>query len=148
MARNCSTRSARATLRWRHPSRTAFSCCCITAAYARGIVFSVLMKIRNEYLWDFCKNSFEDHYCKFFQLERLMQGQSLDLHNFSDLNLEAHMYEPQWFLTPFTVEFPLRMVFHITDLLLCEGLNIIFHAALALLKTSKGDFLQAEFEGT
>ncbi|OWK07904.1 hypothetical protein Celaphus_00008437, partial [Cervus elaphus hippelaphus] len=34
---------------------------------------------------------FEDHYCKFFQLERLMQGQSLDLHNFSDLNLEAHI---------------------------------------------------------
>ena len=29
-----------------------------------------------------------------------------------------------------------------------EGLNIIFHAALALLKTSKGDFLQAKFEGT
>ena len=36
---------------------------------------------------------------------------------------------------PFTVKFPLCMVFSIIDLLLCEGLNIIFHVALALLKT-------------
>ena len=68
--------------------------------------------------------------------QRDCQGQSLDLHNhFSDLNLEAHMYEPQWFLTPFTVKFSLCLVFPIIDLLLCEGLNIIFHVALALLKT-------------
>ena len=33
-------------------------------------------------------------------------------------------------------------------LTLCEGLNITFHVALALLKTSKEDLLQADFEGT
>ena len=74
MARNCSTRSARPTLWWRHSSRTVFSCCCITAAYARGTVFCVLVKIRNDYLWDFYKNSFEDHHCKFCQLERLSRA--------------------------------------------------------------------------
>uniref|UniRef100_A0A8C7NZN1 Rab-GAP TBC domain-containing protein n=1 Tax=Oncorhynchus mykiss TaxID=8022 RepID=A0A8C7NZN1_ONCMY len=67
--------------------------------------------------------------------------------HFQDLNLEAHMYASQWFLTLFTAKFPLCMVFHITDLLLCEGLNVIFNVALALLKTSKEDLLQTDFEG-
>lgn len=43
--------------------------------------------------------------------------------HFQDLNLEAHMYASQWFLTLFTAKFPLCMVFHITDLLLCEVIN-------------------------
>lgn len=30
------------------------------------------------------------------------------------------MYASQWFLTLFTAKFPLYMVFHIIDLLLCE----------------------------
>nr|XP_020757939.1 rab GTPase-activating protein 1-like isoform X1 [Odocoileus virginianus texanus] len=111
--------------------------------------FCVLVKIMYDYgLRDLYKNNFEDLHCKFYQLERLMQEQLPDLHNhFSDLNLEAHMYASQWFLTLFTAKFPLCMVFHIIDLLLCEGLNIIFHVALALLKTSKEDLLQADFEG-
>uniref|UniRef100_A0A3B3BDS4 RAB GTPase activating protein 1 like n=1 Tax=Oryzias melastigma TaxID=30732 RepID=A0A3B3BDS4_ORYME len=111
--------------------------------------FSVLVKIMYEYgLRSLYKNNFEDLHCKFFQLERLMQEQLPDLWaHFQALNLEAHMYASQWFLTLFTAKFPLCMVFHITDLLLCEGLNIIFNVALALLKTSKEDLLQADFEG-
>ncbi|TRY82896.1 hypothetical protein DNTS_001532 [Danionella cerebrum] len=84
------------------------------------------------------KNNFEDLHCKFYQLERLLQEQLPDLWNhFQGLNLEAHMYASQWFLTLFTAKFPLCMVFHITDLLLSEGLNIIFNVALALLKAPK-----------
>ncbi|XP_061594806.1 rab GTPase-activating protein 1-like [Cololabis saira] len=111
--------------------------------------FCVLVKIMYEYgLRALYKNNFEDLHCKFYQLERLMQEQIPDLWgHFQDLNLEAHMYASQWFLTLFTAKFPLCMVFHITDLLLCEGLNIIFNVALALLKTSKEDLLQADFEG-
>ncbi|KAM7409670.1 hypothetical protein PAMA_001252 [Pampus argenteus] len=111
--------------------------------------FSVLVKIMFEYgLRALYKNNFEDLHCKFYQLERLMQEQLPDLwSHFQVLNLEAHMYASQWFLTLFTAKFPLCMVFHITDLLLCEGLNIIFNVALALLKTSKEDLLQADFEG-
>ncbi|KAM5239087.1 rab GTPase-activating protein 1-like isoform 2-T2 [Ctenodactylus gundi] len=111
--------------------------------------FCVLVKIMYDYgLRDLYKNNFEDLHCKFYQLERLMQEQLPDLYShFGDLNLEAHMYASQWFLTLFTAKFPLCMVFHIIDLLLCEGLNIIFHVALALLKTSKEDLLQADFEG-
>uniref|UniRef100_A0A8C2IPE7 RAB GTPase activating protein 1-like n=1 Tax=Cyprinus carpio TaxID=7962 RepID=A0A8C2IPE7_CYPCA len=111
--------------------------------------FCVLVKIMYKYgLRDLYKNNFEDLHCKFYQLERLLQEQLPDLwSHFQDLNLEAHMYASQWFLTLFTAKFPLCMVFHITDLLLCEGLNIIFNVALALLKTSKEDLLQADFEG-
>ncbi|XP_006733127.1 rab GTPase-activating protein 1-like isoform X1 [Leptonychotes weddellii] len=111
--------------------------------------FCVLVKIMYDYgLRDLYKNNFEDLHCKFYQLERLIQEQLPDLHHhFCVLNLEVHMYASQWFLTLFTAKFPLCMVFHIIDLLLCEGLNIIFHVALALLKTSKEDLLQADFEG-
>ncbi|KAL6108187.1 rabgap1l [Pungitius sinensis] len=111
--------------------------------------FCVLVKIMYYYrLRDLYKNNFEDLHCKFYQLERLMQDQLPDLwSHFQELNLEAHMYASQWFLTLFTAKFPLCMVFHITDLLLCEGLSIIFNVALALLKTSKEDLLQADFEG-
>ncbi|XP_056131862.1 rab GTPase-activating protein 1-like isoform X2 [Lampris incognitus] len=111
--------------------------------------FCVLVKIMYDYgLRDLYKNNFENLHCKFYQLERLLQEQLPDLWaHFQDLNLEAHMYASQWFLTLFTAKFPLCMVFHITDLLLCEGLNIIFNVSLALLKTSKEDLLQADFEG-
>ncbi|XP_061860302.1 rab GTPase-activating protein 1-like isoform X2 [Colius striatus] len=111
--------------------------------------FCVFVKIMYDYgLRDLYRNNFEDLHCKFFQLEKLIQEQLPDLYShFSDLNLEAHMYASQWFLTLFTAKFPLCMVFHIIDLLLCEGMNIIFHVALALLKTSKEDLLQADFEG-
>ncbi|XP_051977501.1 rab GTPase-activating protein 1-like isoform X2 [Xyrauchen texanus] len=111
--------------------------------------FCVLVKIMYNYgLRELYRNNFEDLHCKFYQLERLLQEQLPDLwSHFQDLNLEAHMYAAQWFLTLFTAKFPLCMVFHITDLLLCEGLNIIFSVALALLKTSKEDLLQADFVG-
>ncbi|KAJ3599499.1 hypothetical protein NHX12_033459 [Muraenolepis orangiensis] len=100
--------------------------------------FCVLVKIMYEYgLRSLYKNNFEDLHCKFYKLEKLMQEQLPDLWaHFQKLSLEAHMYASQWFLTLFTAKFPLCMVFHITDLLLSEGLNIIFNVALALLKPS------------
>nr|XP_028588161.1 rab GTPase-activating protein 1-like isoform X3 [Podarcis muralis] len=111
--------------------------------------FCVLVRIMYDYgLRDLYKNNLEDLRSKFYQLEKLIQEQIPDLYNhFLKQNLEAHMYASQWFLTLFTAKFPLCMVFHIIDLLLCEGLNVIFNVALALLKTSKEDLLQADFEG-
>ncbi|KAF5887700.1 rab GTPase-activating protein 1 isoform X1, partial [Clarias magur] len=111
--------------------------------------FSVLVKIMFDYgLRELFKQNFEDLHCKFFQLERLMQEYIPDLYtHFLSIGLEAHMYASQWFLTLFTAKFPLYMVFHIIDLLLCEGISVIFNVALALLKTSKDDLLQADFEG-
>ena len=56
------------------------------------------------------------------------------LAHFQDLGLEAHMYASQWFLTLFTAKFPLFLVFHILDLFLSEGKDVIFNVSLALLK--------------
>lgn len=111
--------------------------------------FSVLVKIMFDYgLRELFKQNFEDLHCKFYQLERLMQEYIPDLYtHFLNISLEAHMYASQWFLTLFTAKFPLYMVFHIIDLLLCEGISVIFNAALALLKTSKDDLLLTDFEG-
>ncbi|XP_064873716.1 rab GTPase-activating protein 1 isoform X3 [Oncorhynchus nerka] len=111
--------------------------------------FSVLVKIMFDYgLRELFKQNFEDLHCKFFQLERLMQEYIPDLYNhFLNVGLEAHMYASQWFLTLFTAKFPLYMVFHIIDLLLCEGISVIFNVALALLKTSREDLLATDFEG-
>ncbi|XP_026633226.1 rab GTPase-activating protein 1 isoform X2 [Microtus ochrogaster] len=111
--------------------------------------FSVLVKIMFDYgLRELFKQNFEDLHCKFYQLERLMQECIPDLYNhFLDISLEAHMYASQWFLTLFTAKFPLYMVFHIMDLLLCEGISVIFNVALGLLKTSKDDLLLTDFEG-
>uniref|UniRef100_A0A670YM03 Rab GTPase-activating protein 1 n=1 Tax=Pseudonaja textilis TaxID=8673 RepID=A0A670YM03_PSETE len=78
----------------------------------------------------------------------LFQEYSPDLYShFLDINLEAHMYASQWFLTLFTAKFPLYMVFHIIDLLLCEGISVIFNVALGLLKTTREDLLLTDFEG-
>ncbi|CAJ0939995.1 unnamed protein product [Ranitomeya imitator] len=137
--------------------------------------FSVLVKIMFDYgLRELFKQNFEDLHCKFYQLERLMQASRPGLHgrcckqgplgttrtamdwkeyiadlytHFLEISLEAHMYASQWFLTLFTAKFPLYMVFHIIDLLLCEGISVIFNVALGLLKTSKDDLLLTDFEG-
>ncbi|XP_013410122.1 rab GTPase-activating protein 1-like isoform X2 [Lingula anatina] len=111
--------------------------------------FAVLVKIMFDYgLRDLFKNSFDDLHLKFYQLERLMQDQLSDLYeHFMELRLEAHMYASQWFLTLFTAKFPLFMVFHIMDVFLSEGMNTIFHVALALLKSNRKELLALDFEG-
>uniref|UniRef100_A0A8B9RDQ3 Rab-GAP TBC domain-containing protein n=1 Tax=Astyanax mexicanus TaxID=7994 RepID=A0A8B9RDQ3_ASTMX len=98
--------------------------------------FCVLVKIMYEYgLRDLYKNNFEDLHCKFYQLERLIQEQLPELwSHFQDMNLEAHMYASQWFLTLFTAKFPLCMVFHITDLLLCEMYLLLCYCALKFFR--------------
>ncbi|KAH0615601.1 hypothetical protein JD844_005053 [Phrynosoma platyrhinos] len=110
--------------------------------------FSVLVKIMFDYgLRELFKQNFEDLHCKFYQLERLMQEYIPDLYShFLDISLEAHMYASQWFLTLFTAKFPLYMVFHIIDLLLCEGISVIFNVALALLKISQKKLKKYERE--
>ena len=100
--------------------------------------FCILVKIMFDYsLRDLFKLGFETLHLKFYQLERLMQDQLPDLFDhFLELGLEAHMYASQWFLTLFTAKFPLSMVFHILDLFLCDGIDVIFRVALALLKVN------------
>ncbi|KAK3087405.1 hypothetical protein FSP39_005477 [Pinctada imbricata] len=111
--------------------------------------FMVLVKMCFDYgLRDLFKSGFEELHLKFYQLERLLQDNVSDLfEHFMEMNLETHMYASQWFLTLFTAKFPLLTVFHILDLFLSEGKNIIFNVAIALLKLSRKDLLALDFEG-
>lgn len=111
--------------------------------------FAVLVKMMFDYdLRHFFKDGFEDLQLRFYQLERLMQVVIPDVwSHLLDMNLEAHMYASQWFLTVFTAKFPLFMVYHIMDVFLCDGINIIFNVALALLKDSRKELLSLDFEG-
>ena len=57
------------------------------------------------------------------------------------------MYASQWFLTIFTAKFPLFLVFRVLDCFLLFGFDSIFQVALGILKVSKKDMLQLDFEG-
>ncbi|KRZ88335.1 Rab GTPase-activating protein 1 [Trichinella sp. T8] len=111
--------------------------------------FCVLVRIMYHYrLRDLFKQGFETLHLRFYQLTRLMQDYLPDLsEHFREIHIETHMFASQWFLTLFTAKFPLSMVFHIIDLFLLEGMNTIFHIALALLKASKKELLSLDFEG-
>ncbi|KAF6038390.1 RABGAP1 [Bugula neritina] len=119
--------------------------------------FSVLVKIMYDYhLRNFYKDGFQDLHLRFYQLERIFQNQLPDLYgHFIDIQLEAHMYASQWFLSMFTAKFPLYLVYRILDLFLCDGLNTVFSVALALLKSSvlsvlkdsRRELLALDFEG-
>ncbi|CAD5229473.1 unnamed protein product [Bursaphelenchus okinawaensis] len=111
--------------------------------------FCVLVRIMYNYeLRDLFKLGFDALHLRFYQLQKLIEYYVPDLYrHFSDNNVETHMYASQWFLTLFTAKFPLQMVFYIIDLFLAEGINTIFHVAVALLQDTKSDLLRLDFEG-
>ncbi|KAK6111866.1 Rab-GTPase-TBC domain family protein [Brugia pahangi] len=111
--------------------------------------FCTLVKIMFDYgLRDLFKLGLNVLHLRFYQLQRLTEDYVPDLFaHFYNLGVETHMYASQWFLTLFTAKFPLQMVYFIVDLFLSEGMNTIFHISLALLKASKKELLQLDFEG-
>lgn len=110
--------------------------------------FALLVKIMNDYgLRDIFKHDFEQLHLKFFQLERMIEDSMPDLYSHFQYNdIETHMFASQWFLTLFTAKFPLPMVYCIMDLFLCHGMSVIFQVALALLKGSRRELIQMDFE--
>ncbi len=82
--------------------------------------FNLLVKIMYRYeVREIYKTNFESLHLRFYQLENLMRDYLPELHeHFVDLNIEAHMFASQWFLTLFTAKFPLYMVFRVLDLFL------------------------------
>jgi hypothetical protein len=111
--------------------------------------FGVLVKImHNHGLRDMFRENFEQLQLRLYQLERLIEATMPDLWNhFSECGLEAHMYASQWFLTVFTAKFPLFLVMRVLDLFLLEGFQAVFQVALAILKVSKRELLEQDFEG-
>ncbi|XP_061389224.1 rab GTPase-activating protein 1-like [Musca vetustissima] len=111
--------------------------------------FCVLVTLMYDYgLRDLYKQGFEALYLRHYQLERLIKDQLPKLHeHFVNCGIETHMYASQWFLTLFTARFPLCFVFHVLDVFLLDGINVLFQVALTLLSICENDLRQLDFEG-
>lgn len=110
--------------------------------------FVMFIKLMFDYnVREMFKSGFADLQLKFFQLDRLIDELLPDLHaHFKAIGVETHMYASQWFLTLFAAKFPLLTVYHVLDVLFSEGLNVLFHVSIGLLKLVKKDLLGLEFE--
>jgi len=110
--------------------------------------FCLFVKILTDYGHrDLFMNSFDKLHQRFYTLERLMEDNIPSLHrHFEDIGIEAHMYASQWFITLFTSKFPLPLVYSILDLIFCEGCDVSYQIALALLKEAKRDLVMLDFE--
>merc|ERR1719412_976847 len=111
--------------------------------------FGVLVKVMHDLgLRDMFRENFEQLQLRLYQLDRLIENMMPDLHvHFQDCGLESHMFASQWFLTVFTAKFPLFLVFRVLDVFLLQGFDAIFQVALAILKVTKKDLLNQDFEG-
>ncbi|XP_013112093.1 rab GTPase-activating protein 1-like [Stomoxys calcitrans] len=111
--------------------------------------FCVLVSLMYDYgLRDLYKQGFEVLYLRHYQLERLIKDQLPKLYeHFLNCGIETHMYASQWFLTLFTARFPLCFVFHVLDVFLLDGINVLFQVALTLLSICENDLRQLDFEG-
>lgn len=116
------------------PEEDAF-CVLVTLMYKYGL--------RNLY-----KDGFEILYLHLYQLNRLIKDQLPKLYDHFEQNgVETHMFASQWFLTLFTARFPLYFVFHILDVFLLDGMQIIFQVALTLLTEVESELQMLDFEG-
>lgn len=111
--------------------------------------FCVLVALMYDYgLRDLYKDGFEMLYLHLYQLNRLMKDQIPKLYeHFEQLGVETHMFASQWFLTLFTARFPLYFVFHILDVFLLDGMQILFQVALTLLNEFENELRMLDFEG-
>lgn len=111
--------------------------------------FCVLVTLMYDYgLRDLYKDGFEMLYLHLHQLNRLMKDQLPKLYeHFEQNGVETHMFASQWFLTLFTARFPLYFVFHILDVFLLDGMQILFQVALTLLNEFENELRMLDFEG-
>ncbi|RDD44452.1 Rab GTPase-activating protein 1 [Trichoplax sp. H2] len=137
--------------------------------------FCVLVKIMyTDGLRDLFRLNFEQLHIKFFQLEKLLEVYHHNLrtyltitfiskltpssiynkkmlpdlyYHFQGNRVEAHMYASQWFLTLFTAKFPLAVSYHVMDMFLCEGMEVLFRVAITILKHISKELLLLDFEG-
>lgn len=111
--------------------------------------FSILVSLMYDYgLRDLYKDGFDNLYLRLYQLSRLIQDQLPKLHeHFAANGVETHMFASQWFLTLFTARFPLYFVFHIMDVVLLDGIDILFQVAMTLLEKYESELRQQDFEG-
>lgn len=82
-----------------------------------------------------------------YQLENLVQEQLPELHvHFQSQGFQTSMYASSWFLTLYTTALNLTLSCRVMDVFLCEGMEVIFKIALALLTIGKETVLSLDME--
>ncbi|XP_038216924.1 ecotropic viral integration site 5 ortholog isoform X2 [Zerene cesonia] len=110
--------------------------------------FAVLVKIMQHHrMRDMFKPSMAELGLCMFQLENLVQELLPDLHlHFQSQSFSTSMYASSWFLTLFTTTLSLPLACRVMDVFLCEGIEIVFKVALAMLTLGKNDMLSLDME--
>uniref|UniRef100_T1J7S3 Rab-GAP TBC domain-containing protein n=1 Tax=Strigamia maritima TaxID=126957 RepID=T1J7S3_STRMM len=111
--------------------------------------FAVLVKIMQEYrMREMFKPSMAELGLCMFQLEFLIQELLPELHvHFQSQSFHVSMYASSWFLTLFSTALPLPLAFHIMDLFISEGMEMIFRVAVSILQNCKDQLLSMDMEG-
>ncbi|UYV64015.1 EVI5L, partial [Cordylochernes scorpioides] len=111
--------------------------------------FAVLVRLMEEYrLREMFKPTMADLGVCMYQLECLVKEMLNDLY----LHLQAQgchtsSYASSWFLTLFTSTFSHMLAARIMDLVLSEGMEMVFRMAIGILSYCKEDLLQLDMEG-
>merc|ERR1712150_204026 len=97
---------------------------------------------------DIFQNGFYHLQACFYKLDMATNEFIPDLYkHLHNIGCEPHMYSSQWFLTLFTAKFPLNFIYHVLDWFMLDGIQVIFQIAIALLKYSKKELINLDFEG-
>ncbi|XP_076316390.1 ecotropic viral integration site 5 ortholog-like isoform X2 [Tachypleus tridentatus] len=111
--------------------------------------FCVLVRLMEDYrLREMYKPYMAELGLYMYQLECIVQELFPEVHiHLQSQNFQTTMFASSWFLTLFTSSLPLQLVCRVMDLLLFEGIEIIFRIAVTILQFCKEDILQLDMEG-
>jgi len=84
----------------------------------------------------------------FFQFEELMKKSLPKLYDhLQKEGVSPQIYATQWFITLFAYNLPFEVVLRLWDILLSEGVKILFRFSIYLMTHYESSFLQMDFAG-
>ena len=111
--------------------------------------FSVMVMMMNQLrMREMFKPSMTELGLCVHQLDTLIETHLPDLHlHFQSQAIHTNLFASRWFLTLFTSCVSVGLASRIIDSFLCEGREVIFRLALALLYDARTELLQKDIEG-
>ncbi|KAL3313401.1 hypothetical protein Ciccas_007999 [Cichlidogyrus casuarinus] len=84
---------------------------------------------------------------RMYQLDGLVEEYMPDLYlHFIQYQFPSSLYASGWFLTLFSISIGIEFSIRVIDLFLCEGIDIVFKVALAILKLNEQTLLSMDME--
>jgi len=83
----------------------------------------------------------------FFQLEYLQKKKFFPrlYKHLKTQDVSPVLYAPQWFITLFAYNLPMETLLRLWDIMLHEGMKIVFKLSIYLIKTVEKDLLKSDF---